>query len=409
VRRSHALLATAVILAGCHSSPPEGSPTPDAAPSRYLFLWAGDEDKKESDFLAVVDIDPRSPTYAEVVTTLPVGAVATMPHHTEYEMPAGGVLWANGFAVGRTFRLDLRDPAHPRLAGAFDDAGGFSHPHSYARLPNGNVLATFQHHVAGDTIGTGGLVELDTAGRVRRAVSAAVPDIDSTVRPYSLAIAPALDRVVSTSTDMHLDVRSRAVQIWRLSDLTLLHTLLLPPGPLGDENWLTAEPRVLADGRTVLVNTFSCGLYRLRGIEGETPAAEWIYSSPWEKGRFCAVPAVAGRYWLQPSGVQHAVVSLDVSDPDHPREAGRLVLGPNEVPHWIAVEPSLKRVVITGYRELAPWVLLADLDTTTGRLQLDTTFRAPGSDRAGVYLGRDDWPHGRTGPAVPHGAVFARP
>jgi hypothetical protein len=409
VKRRHALLASAGILAGCHSGPQAASPTPDVAASRYLFLWAGDEDKKESDFLAVVDVDRQSPTYAQIVTTLPVGAVGTMPHHTEYEMPAGGVLWANGFAVGRTFRFDLRDPAHPRLAGSFDDAGGFSHPHSYARLPNGNVLATFQRHAAGDTIGTGGLVELDTAGRVLRAVSAAVPAIDSTIRPYSLLIVPALDRVVTTSTDMHLEGRSRAVQIWRLSDLTLLHTLLLPPGPLGDENWLTAEPRVLADGRTVLVNTFSCGLYRLRGIEGDSPSAEWVYSSPWEKGRFCAVPVVAGRYWLQPSGVQHAVVSLDVSDPDHPREAGRLVLGPNEVPHWIAVEPSWRRVVITGYRELETWVLLADLDPATGSLQLDTTFRAPGSDRAGVYLGRDDWPHGNTGPAVPHGAVFARP
>ena len=27
----------------------------------------------------------------------------------------------------------------------------------------------------------------------------------------------------------------------------------------------------------------------------------------------------------------------------------------------------------------------------------------------GVYFGRDNWPHGRTGSAVPHGAVFARP
>ena len=407
--RCLALLASGLLATGCHSGSPETPPTPNVAASRFLFLWAGDEDKKESDFLAVVDVDRQSPTYAQVVATLPVGAVATMPHHTEYEMPAGEVLWANGFAVGRTFRFDLHDPSHPRLAGSFADAGGFSHPHSYARLPNGNVLATFQHHVAGDTIGTGGLVELDTAGRVLRTGSAAVPAIDTTVRPYSLAIIPALDRVVTTSTDMHLDVRSRAVQIWRLSDLTLLHTLLLPAGPLGDENWLTAEPRVLADGRTVLVNTFSCGLYRLRGIEADSPSAEWIYSSPWEKGRFCAVPAVAGRYWLQPSGVQHAVMSLDVSDPDHPREVSRLVLGPNEVPHWVGLEPSGKRLVITGYRDLASWVLLADLDPTTGSLQLDTTFRAPGSERAGVFLGRDQWPHGTTGPAVPHGAVFARP
>ena len=45
---------------------------------------------------------------------------------------------------------------------------------------------------------------------------------------------------------------SRNLQVWRLSDLALLHTVPLPDGPAGDEGLLTAEPRVLADGRTVL-------------------------------------------------------------------------------------------------------------------------------------------------------------
>jgi hypothetical protein len=95
------------------------------------------------------------------------------------------VLWANGFAAGRTFRLDLRDPARPRLAGTFESAGPYTHPHSFARLPNGNLLAAFQRRLGADGVTTGGLVELDTAGRVLRAVSAATA-VDSTVRPYSL-------------------------------------------------------------------------------------------------------------------------------------------------------------------------------------------------------------------------------
>jgi hypothetical protein len=64
--------------------------------------------------------------------------------------------------------------------------------------------------------------------------------------------------------------------------------------------------------------------------------------------------------------------------------------------------------VITGYRALAQWVLLARLDRT-GKLELDSTFRSPGADHPGVFFGRDQWPHGAAGPAVPHGAVFARP
>jgi hypothetical protein len=407
--RCRFLLTTALMIAGCRASRSSPVTQPELASSRYLFLWAADADKRESDFLAVVDVDRQSAGYAQVVTTLPVGAVGTMPHHTEYEMPADGVLWANGFAAGRTFRFDLRDPTRPRLAGWFGDVGPFSHPHSFARLPGGNVLGTFQHRSGEDMTATGGIVEFDSTGGVLRYASAAVPEIDSTVRPYSLAVVPALDRVVTTATDMHLGVRSRAVQIWRLSDLALLHTLLLPPGPRGDENWLTAEPRVLADGRTVLVNTFTCGLYRLSGLEGDAPRAEWVYSTPWTAGRNCAVPVVAGRFWLQTSGVEHAVVALDISDPGRPREVSRLTLQPDQVPHWIALEPSGHRLVITGYRQLEQWVLLADFDRATGALQLDTSFKAPGAEQPGLDFGRDRWPHGATGPAVPHGAVFARP
>lgn len=99
-----------------------------------------------------------------------------------------------------TFRFDLSDQTTPRLAGSFGAAGPFSHPHSYARLPNGNVLATLQHRAGSEGPATGGLVEFDSAGRVVRYADAAVPAIDPTIRPYSLAVVLALDRVVTTAT-----------------------------------------------------------------------------------------------------------------------------------------------------------------------------------------------------------------
>lgn len=123
--------------------------------SRFLFVWAGDADKRESDFLAVVDADPRSANYATVVATLPVGVTGTQPHHTEYEMAADGVLWANGFDAGRTFRFNLRDPTQPRLLDSVGNPGPFSHPHSYARLSNGNILATFQRGIGSGRPETG--------------------------------------------------------------------------------------------------------------------------------------------------------------------------------------------------------------------------------------------------------------
>jgi hypothetical protein len=410
--RRFAVLGFAVASAICACHATTGGPHPRPGGSRFLFAWAGDADKHDSDFLAVVDADPRSRHYTEVVATVPVGATSTRPHHTEYAMPADGFLWANGFDASRTFVFDLRRPLHPTLARAFGDPSPFGHPHSYARLPGGHVLATMQWEAVGDRHETGGLVEFAADGRVIRSARAAVPDIDAGVRPYSLAVLPGLDRVVTTASDMHLQSRSAAVQIWRLSDLALLQTIVLPPGRRGDEQWLTAEPRVLADGRSVLVNTFTCGLYRLDGLDGATATARWIYSSRWdgrwEGAGFCAVPEVAGRFWLQPSGPEHAIVSLDVSDTGQPREVGRLTLGDTDVPHWIALEPGGDRLVVTGYGGLLNRVLVARIDRGTGALSLDRTFTTPGSSQPGIDFGRAAWPHGPTGAAVAHGAVFAR-
>ena len=107
------------------------------------------------------------------------------------------------------------------------------------------------------------------------------PGLDPETRVYSAGIVPALDRIVTTTTDMDADYpASRQLQIWRLSDLALLHTITLPNGPAGDESMLTAEPRVLADGRTVLVSTFACGLYLMEGLESETPSARLVASFP---------------------------------------------------------------------------------------------------------------------------------
>ena len=59
-----------------------------AASSSYLFIWAGDAEHKASDFLAVIDADPRSAHYGANRRLDPDGQAGTHPHHTEHEMPA---------------------------------------------------------------------------------------------------------------------------------------------------------------------------------------------------------------------------------------------------------------------------------------------------------------------------------
>lgn len=186
------------------------------ASGHYLFAWTGDVAKQGNDFLAVIDADPASPSYGHLMTTVVTDQQTKMVHHTEYTMPASGMLFANDHNAGRTFIFDLRDPLHPKLATSFTDMAGFMHPHSYLRLPNGHVLATFQHahHDGGDgdmanmgmdNVGSsGGLVEIDDQGKVVRASSSADAALPGALlTPYSLVVLPEIDRIVSTNSSMH--------------------------------------------------------------------------------------------------------------------------------------------------------------------------------------------------------------
>ena len=401
------ILVVATVLLAAPSAPTR---TPRAS-SDYLYLWASSADSTGPDFLAVYDVRdrPSADHYGSLIATLPVPGRDNRTHHIEHDMPADRQLFANGFGSGKSFIFDLSKPSAPRLVKQFGEVGGLMHPHSFWRLPNGHILATFQMQHDSLGMAPGGLVELTPRGEPVRFASSNYAGVDRRIRPYSAAILPAIDRIVVTTTDMDNADTTRALQFWRLSELSLQHTIDLPNGPRGDEGYRSAEPRVLSDGKTVLVSTFNCGLYLLDGIASATPSARLVASFPRKARTSCAVPVVAGKYYLITVPAWSAVVSLDVSDPAHPREVSRITLGSDDVPHWIGIEPNHQRVVITGYRAMKSRVVMARFDETSGKLTLDERFRAAGSTEPGLRMEGITWPHGGNGAAVPHGAVFSRP
>lgn len=412
--------------------------SPSASPPSYLFLWAGDAEGKASDFLAVIDAAPSSANYGTIIASLPTGEAGTHPHHTEHEMPANGHLLANGFSAGRTWLFDLTSPREPRILTSFGDLAGFTHPHTYIRMSNGNVLATFQYKAGAAGAGhagahavpgamkdgaepgdagagaaapiTGGLVEMDERGTVIRSASASDTAIaDQALYPYSVLPMPAFDLAVSTTTDMdasNLKATSEWVQFWRLSDLTLLRTIALPPGPRGNEHQFSGEPRLLPDGKSVYIHTFNCGLYLLRDVDGPAPRATFVRSF---EGKDCGVPVLTGRYWLQPVPEAHALVALDLTDPEHPREVSTVTFGDDELPHWAAIDPTGRRVVVnSGGSGTGNRLFVVNFDPSAGTLSMDERFRDAGGTRPGISLTGTRWPHGFAGTAVPHGTVFSR-
>jgi hypothetical protein len=374
----------------------------------FLFVWSGDDAKVGSDFLAVLDAASASPHYGQIVASVAVPGSSGTPHHTELEMPDGGFLLANAFESGRSMLFDVHDPRHPLLAAAFGDRDGYMHPHTYVRLANGHVLATFQYHGGHDPKSDGGgLVEMDDHGHVIRSGSAMDPSVKAElIRPYSLVVVPDLDRVVSTNTAMHYknEAETRTVQVWRLSDLKLLRTIVLPAGPRGSEQMLPGEPHLLADGKTVLVHTFSCGLYELNALATEPT----VRHRKTFEGERCAVPLRIGHYWIQTMFTTHALVAYDISDLGDIREVSRVTFDDKQKPHWISADADGQRIVLNSGEYGEHRLFMLNFDPKTGALKLDDRFRDAGSEKAGVSMDGKSWPHGFKGDAYAHGTVFSR-
>ena len=404
--RRCALVATLAAAAACSGTARAPSPS-----RSYVFAWAGTDDTtgKASDFLAVIDADPASPAYGRVVATAPVPARGTMPHHTELTAPpAGQWLFANGFMSGRTFLFDLDNPLAPRLAGTIDSVPGFAKPHSFWRLADGNVLATIQFGERPRRGGPGGLVLFGPHGQVLRTASAADPAFPGApIRAYSLDVAPAVDRVITTGSPMEDTPAAKVVQVWRLSNLSLVRTLALPQVPRDTTPHLSFEARFLPGDSLALVTSWRCGLYLLSGLAGTMPRVDLLLALPRPQNDGCGVPLLFSHWFILPVAALHHYVVYDVADPRHPRRASVLEVDSTYHPHWTAREPGTDRVILTS-DENDHRVLMARFDSVAGVLSLDSTFRDSGSARPGVDFARRSWPHGDFGPALPHGAIFSR-
>ena len=381
--------------------------------SRYVVTWVGDADRADSDFLAVVDVALGSKTYGNIINTVPAGETKTIPHHTEQFFAPGHPLFANGYAGNQTFRFDLSDPVHPHLLGKLSEVTSLAYPHSFARLPNGNVLATMQAS-GEDFVPPGGLAEFRDDGSVVRSASAA-NDVDPLVRLYNVLVLPEKNRLVvsggiMTMNDPRVTRRPNdhigfTVQLWQLSDLRLLKTVALPPAPgvRPTANGNPYEPRLLKNG-DVMLSTGNGGLYKITGLDADTFKADFVF----DFGGSAGVPVIVDRFWIQPVPGLRRVVALDVSNTAKPIEVSRIQFDDRQVAHWLSNDPFSDRMIMANSSgEPRLWML--KFDPLSGLVSIDTTFHEPGDDRhPGISFDREGWPHGKTGTGIPHGSVFVQ-
>ena len=401
-----------MILLACLATPVVAAPAAPPAPPKAghsLFVWTADRAKLGNDFLAVIDADPASPTYGRMLTSLGTDQKSVRIHHTEYDMPASGMLFANDHDANRTLIFDLREPLKPRVAASFGSLGGFGMPHSFLRLPNGHVLASFQYadrdgHMA--MSGTsGGLVEIDDMGKLVRAVSNADPSRpDDGLLPYSLAVLPGIDRVLVTNSPMQDDylLSSTTYQMFRLSDLKLLGTYPLDPGPKATGHLDPEEARIGPDG-AAYIQTLSCGIQRVTGLASARPVARLVHQFP---GSWCGVPTIAGHYLVQSVPDIHGFIVLDIANGAAPVEVSRLTIDAQFDPHWTGWDASTGRIVVNS-KTPGERLYLLKLNPASGALTIDNAFR-DADGKVGFSFESRRWPHGWTGDGTPHGAVFSR-
>jgi hypothetical protein len=181
------------------------------AGSSYLAVWSSDKEPVANslitDFLAIIDADPRSPTYGKVVNTASLqhvpgtnllndlGLTGPLGLTTQYGFPATGIpsdalneahhmthdpivvggrryLYLGGLISANVFRCDVTDPLHiptcPLVTSAKEvknfNRVGFSGVDDFKQAPNGNLFVTYMG--AEDLTTPGGLVELALDGTV---------------------------------------------------------------------------------------------------------------------------------------------------------------------------------------------------------------------------------------------------
>src|ERR1700741_3800861 len=263
------------------------APWSAVAGSSYLAVWSSDEETDDkpgvlnTDFLAIIDADPRSRTYGKVVNTASMesvpgtnllndlGLTEALGLTAKYGLPDTGIpsdalneahhmthdpivigkhsyLYMGGLISANIFRCDVRNPLHIPdcpLVTAANDVKNFSGIDDFLQAPNGNVLVTYMG--AKNLTTPGGVVEIGLDGTVVGEYAAAKPggptrympsvngetDTGLLVHPHGIDTRADLDLLVTSdyadpltlATSPTLQVEKEdcgtTVRFWKLSDL----------------------------------------------------------------------------------------------------------------------------------------------------------------------------------------------
>ena len=324
---------------------------------RHLFVWAGDQQRTRPDFLAVVDFDPRSERYGQVISTVPVpgpGASGNEPHHVGLSsdgrtLAAGGLLSVLK-GQNEVFFFDVSRPVRPRFLSSADPPQSAITDEFYP-LAEGGFLVTMMGGAAGHHPGR--VVEFDRQGQIVAEHPHNLPD--DGFNPHGISVRPDLNLMITSdficpSTTLNAvpgnpDLRG-SLRVWNFERRKIVRTIDIPgAGGTIDVHLIPGDRR----GRAFTAGMLDDKLYLVDTRAGRaTPVFDFktIADGGWPQlirmtrdgKRLFITMNVAGR-----------VAMFDTSDPEWPVLLSTLDLGADAGPHYLALTRDERRLVVSDY------------------------------------------------------------
>jgi hypothetical protein len=336
----------------------------DQGSPKTLYVWAGDQARVAPDFLTVIDFDEDSRRYGRVIRTVPVpgpGSSGNEPHHchlsADKNILACGGLLALLRGQNSIFFFDVSKARQPRFL--FSTSGTLSNiTDDFLPLKEGGFLVTQMGSHTGGTPGR--VAEFNADLQLVGEWPANPPEHD--FNPHGISARPELNLMVTADFMMPASslnvvpgdpLLRGSVRVWDLQSRSIVRTIAIPSavGTM-DVKLIPKDPQGRAftagmfDGLVYLVDTTNGTAQPVFDCETIVPHIE----VPVRGGmtQLLAMPRSGDRL-IFGSFQAGQVGMLDISDPEHPVQAGIVSLGIDAGPHMIALTDDDKRLVVSDY------------------------------------------------------------
>jgi selenium-binding protein 1 len=208
-------------------------------PEKLLYVFGVAAGEKNHDCFLVIDVDPDSPKFGQIVHTLDLGSGGNETHHFGFTDDRTHI-WGCSLLSSKVFIIDVAsNPARPKVVKVLDnlpETAGLTGPHSPYALP-GRMLLSFLGGKDGDL--PAGLAEFNNDGSFIRRME--LPK--DAPYMYDVAVKPDLNRMVTSSftptsnykkpfAQMDLKKFGKELVVWDFRTRKPLQTLTAGAAPL---------------------------------------------------------------------------------------------------------------------------------------------------------------------------------